>query len=83
MDGKTQYSPKETFKIFRSKFEQIKSSISSKIGSPTFENLESKNKIKAMVYRDDIRWSNINGVTIYMFIFGSNYGYGQIRVVVY
>ncbi len=80
-DKENKYSEKEISKKFRNRFEQIKVDISSKIGMPNSENFGSKTNTKS--YRDDVHWLDRNGVNIYMFMFGSNYGYGQIRVVVY
>jgi hypothetical protein len=67
------------YQIFQKKFNQLSKKLTKILGEPTEVNLE-QNKMDT--FRDDIKWSK-NGLNAYMFMFGNNNGYRQIRLAIY
>jgi hypothetical protein len=65
---------------FQEMFNMIKISVSNHLGKPIQENIESVNE---KTFRDDVKWESATGVNAYLFMFGNNSGYRQIRLAVY
>jgi hypothetical protein len=74
---------KKKFKVFQTKFEDLKGELIKELGQPTETNIE-HNKIKDETFRDDFKWNSKNGLNAYLFMFGNNSnGYRQIRLAIY
>ena len=68
---------------FKSIFQQLEKYISSKLGSNSSKNIESKTVKDDETYRDDVKWEN-SEIKAYLFRFGDRENrYNEIRLAVY
>jgi hypothetical protein len=69
-------------KRFIRKFQILKKQLSTKLGEPTFEEINSENATSS--YRDGVKWINKGKVNAYLFMFGNKTNdYKKIRLAVY
>jgi len=70
------------FKVFQIKFNRLKDKLTKNLGQPIEINIE-QNKTSDSAFRDGIKWKNNSGLKAYLFMFGNNNGYRQIRLAIY
>ena len=70
------------FKAFQIKFNRLKDKLTKTLGQPIEINIE-QNRTSDSAFRDGIKWKNNSGLKAYLFMFGNNNGYRQIRLAVY
>lgn len=75
-------NPTNKFKIFQIKFNRLKDKLTKALGQPIEINIE-QNKTSDSAFRDGIKWKNNSGLKAYLFMFGNNNGYRQIRLAIY
>jgi len=69
-------------KIYQFKYEQLKSELTSLLGPPDIEEINSTDTTNH--YRDGSKWIKSNVVSCYLYVIGNKDSiYGQVRLVVY
>ncbi|MBB2145391.1 hypothetical protein GM921_07845 [Pedobacter sp. LMG 31464] len=72
----------EKVEVFQDKFHKLRKELTNELGLPVHNNIE-QNNISSGTFRDGIKWKSSNGLNAYLFMFGNNNGYRQIRLAIY
>jgi len=68
---------------FQTKFNQLKDSLTKRLGNPTYKNIE-HNITREDAFRDDLKWNGTNCVKAYLLMFGNRVNnYREIRLIIY
>lgn len=74
---------KDQKKDFQKQFNQLKKSLTDRLGEPTEVDIEQK-KFNEETFRDGIKWMRPNSTKAYLFMFGNDRTkYRQIRLAIY
>lgn len=70
------------FKVFQKKFDRLKEKLTKELGQPVEINIK-QNKTSVASFKDDVKWGHNGELNAYLFMFGNDSGYRQIRLAIY